>query len=157
MTKLRLLYFKYCDSLKMGLLIGLFVSNGYLLYQQSQTIQKVLDISRQIKESNQITVDYVQCIALIHPDFRTEETIQNCVKNGVVPNTIRATTSTPQITNAPTPVVVPEQPQTAKLRNTETTSVPPEQPKQPGFIERLNTQIEDTLTSVDNFITGLTR
>lgn len=136
------------DAIKLGLLVGLLISNIYLLQQQSQTIDKILEISKQVKESNQTTIDYVQCIALIHPDARRPETIQECVKDGVVPQKLDTTEQEKQ---AP----VPTEKRGVQPKQEPTTSVPPEQPKQPGFIERLNTQIEDTLNGVDNVISGL--
>ena len=149
--KARIIYRKYYDSIKMGLLMGLLISNVYLLVQQGKTLDRVLDISKQIKETNQLTIDYVQCIALIHPDFRTQESIQKCVTEGSVPTQIRATQSKPEPTTAKT--VVPPTPQATQPRETPTTSEPPEKNPVQRLGERL-TDVSDVLESIVKGVLG---
>lgn len=141
---------RYRESLIFGVLAGMLMTNVYIIYQGMNTLEKVLDISKQIKESNQTTVDYVQCIALIHPDFRTEQNIQACVNDDVVPDQIRSTNSNPSTAPAPSTETNP------KVRNDTTTSNPPEPPKkpepeQPNIVQRIGeelTEIGQTLETV---------
>lgn len=135
-------FIRYRESLTFGVLLGVLLTNVYILNQQIKTIDRVLDISKQIKESNQVTVDYVQCIALIHPDFRTEKVIQECVKNGVVPNTIRASNKSTDTPTASSQATVPTQSTPTEERQEPTTSMPPDK----NVVERLG----EKLTGISN-------
>lgn len=156
--KARIIYRKYYDSIKMGLLMGLLISNVYLLVQQGKTLDRVLDISKQIKETNQLTIDYVQCIALIHPDFRTQDSIQKCVTEGLVPTQIRATSRPTKSNNKPTSskAPVPTVQTNPTPKQTPTTSTPPEEPRKNPVRrvgERL-TELSDVLESVIKGVLG---
>lgn len=153
MKKVHFVYRKYYDSMKMGLLVGLLISNAYLLVQQAKTLDRVLEISNQVKQTNQLTIDYVQCIALIHPDFRTKDNIQTCVREGNVPSQVRATTTTTK-PKQPTPVVVPQTPQPDQSRQIPTTSEPPEKKNVVRRVGERLTELSDVLEGVVKGVLG---
>lgn len=165
--KIQSWFIRYRGSLAIGVMAGVLLSNLYILHRQNELSSQILTVSEQIKNqiisdnkarkdarkdsqaSDDIIINYLRCIALIHPEKRTETNIQDCVNTAKAPQQSTSSQS-----------VVPDKSDPSPPRQEPTTSEPPDRPKEPyrpGVIESINKRIGDTLSGVDQLITGLVR
>lgn len=140
--KARAWFVRYKGSLALGVTVGILVSNIIILYGQNHLSKQILEVSQQIKQqiltdnnarkqarkesqaSDDLIVNLLYCIALINPNDRTPENIQNCVDTARRPGGAASTIKT-----TPTPSTQSPQSQSNTVpRQNPTTSIPPENP-----------------------------
>jgi hypothetical protein len=148
------------DAIKIGMLVGLLVTNFIMLDKQSQTIKELLTVGEQLQtqveadsaarevareeadERSSVILGYLKCIVLLKPNERNEVTVDNCLQSATEPVT-STQASEQSVTTAPTP-----QSTTSATKEPVTTSEPPEPQEQPTIVDNL-------LESVSNLVDRL--
>lgn len=161
------------EAIKMGVLVGLLVSNIFLIFEQADTLSEVLSVSEtiegQIKEDNKnrvesrkeneqrnnLIIEYLRCIALIPYGQRTPETVDKCLSSQVVESSNQNNTQSPvsQMTLPPA-IVSGVSPFTSQTNQPTTSSPPPKEitPLQPQLAQGL---IQGTLNNVNKTVNDL--
>lgn len=170
---IRNFFSRHYEAIKLGLLVGLLVTNIFLLSQQANTLREVLSISdtikQQIKEDNEnrvqsrkeseqrnnLIIKYLRCIALIPYGQRTPETVDKCLSSQVVESSNQNNTQSPvsQMTLPPA-IVSGVSPFTSQTNQPTTSSPPPKEitPLQPQLAQGL---IQGTLNNVNKTVNDL--
>jgi MFS superfamily sulfate permease-like transporter len=162
------------EAIKMGVLVGLLVSNIFLIFKQADTLSEVLSVSEtiqgQIKEDNEnrvqsrkeseqrnnLIIKYLRCIALIPYGQRTPETVDRCLSSQVVESSDRNNTQSPVSQMAlPSAIVSDVSPSTSQTNQPTTSSPPPKEitPSQPQPIQQ--DLIQGTLNNINTTVNGL--
>lgn len=167
---IRNFFSRHFEAIKMGVLVGLLVSNIFLIIKQADTLNQVLSVNktiqRQIKEDNEhqvesrkedeqrnnLIIEYLRCIALIPYGQRTPETVDKCLSEQTV-GTINKKQPINQ-TILPPAIVSGVSPFTAQTNQPTTSSPPPKEitPPQPQPAQGL---VQGTLNNVNKTVNGL--
>lgn len=164
MDKLRCFYSRYYESMKLGLLVGLLISQIILLNKVNQSITESLRIGQSIE--NQVEVDnnarnvsraeadkrhqtiisYLRCIVLLKPEERTPAAVDRCLETG----------NTPAATQEGITAPVPPAPRNDTVRQSPTTSEPPAkqpatEPEEQSLLEQIT---EPILNPIRDLLTG---
>lgn len=160
--RVRAFLVRYQLGILIGILGGLLLSNIWLNYHQKRTsdalygvttkIQEQIEVDNKSREEARkdsearttIIINYLKCIALIHPEDRTPAKVQNCVDNSGFVDTSPLTSVQELSTLSQDAAVVPQsttpQPESPPPAGE---NRPPE--KQPTFIERTTDALESLI------------
>ena len=140
---IRNFFSRHFEAIKMGVLVGLLVSNIFLIIKQADTLNQVLSVNKTIQrqednenrikvesrkeneQRNNLIIEYLRCIALIPYGQRTPETVDKCLSEQTV-GTINKKQPINQ-TILPPAIVSGVSPFTAQTNQPTTSSPPPKE------------------------------